>query len=67
MPALLSGPKHATRTRIYTQDVVLLVQDTTFLAYGTTQPKAAMGTGQGNKHQASLRPPTVAFPPARVH
>jgi hypothetical protein len=39
-----SGHIRATLERIRTQEVVLLVQDTTFLHYGTTQPKAGMGT-----------------------
>src|SRR5215467_7746952 len=41
---ILSGHTHATRECIRAQEVVLLVQDTTFLHDGTTQPKAEMGT-----------------------
>jgi transposase-like protein len=41
---IVSGHIHATRERIRAQEVVLLVQDTTFLHDGTTQPKAGMGT-----------------------
>src|SRR5262249_52792214 len=41
---ILSGHTHATRQRIRGQEVVLLVQDTTFLNYGTTRPKVGMGT-----------------------
>jgi hypothetical protein len=67
MQAIVSGHKHATLARSHTQDVVLLGQDTTFLAYGTTQPKAGRGTVQGKKRQEYLRPPTVAFTPERVN
>ena len=64
--AMLSGHTHATRERIRTQAVVLLGQDTTFLNYGTTQPKAGMGTVKLTTRAAYRRPPTVAFTPARV-
>jgi hypothetical protein len=36
---MLSGHTHAALERIRTHEVVLLGQDTTFLNYGTTQPK----------------------------
>jgi len=52
MQAILSGHKQATLTRLQTQDVGLLVQDTTFLDYGTTQPKAGMGTVKVKKRLA---------------
>ena len=41
---ILSGHPHATLERLRTQEVVVLVQDTTFLHDGTTQPKTGMGT-----------------------
>jgi hypothetical protein len=41
---ILSGHQHATLERIRAQEVVLLVQDTTFLNYGTTRQKPGMGT-----------------------
>jgi hypothetical protein len=42
--AMLSGPTHATLERLRTQEVVWLGPDTTVLTYGTTRPKAGMGT-----------------------
>ena len=53
------------RTRA--QEVVLLVQDTPFLAYGTTHPKGGMGTVKIKVHEEYLLHPTVAFTPARVN
>ena len=67
LPEILSGHKHATLNRIRTQEVVLLVQDTTFLNYGTTQPKVGMGTVKVKSREAYLLHPTVAFTPARVN
>jgi hypothetical protein len=67
MQAILSGHKQATLERLQTQDVVLLVQDTTFLDYGTTTPKAGMGTVKVKKRQEYLLHPPVAFTPARVN
>ena len=64
---MLSGHTHATLERIRTQEVVWLVQDTTLLNYGTTQPKAGMGTVTINTREASLLHPTVAFTPERVN
>jgi transposase-like protein len=64
---ILSGHTHATRERIRPQEVVLLVQDTTFLHYGTTQPKAGMGTVKIKKREEYLRHATVAFTPERVN
>jgi Transposase DDE domain len=46
---------------------VLLVQDTTFLNYGTTQPKAGMGTVKLKTREEYLLHPTVAFTPERVN
>jgi hypothetical protein len=64
---ILSGHTHATLERIRTQEVVWLVQDTTLLNYGTTQPKAGMGTVTINTREAPLLHPTVAFTPERVN
>jgi Transposase DNA-binding/Transposase Tn5 dimerisation domain len=64
---ILSGHTHATLERIRAQAVVLLVQDTTFLDYGTTQPKAGMGTVKIKVHEEYLLHPTVAFTPERVN
>ena len=64
---MLSGHTHATRERIRTQQVVWLVQDTTFLHDGTTQPKAGMGSVKINTRAESLLHPTVALTPERVH
>ena len=44
VPEILSGHTRATLERSRTQAIVLLGQDTTCLHYGTTQPKAGMGT-----------------------
>jgi Transposase DNA-binding len=64
---ILSGHTHATLERIRTQEVVLLVQDTTFLNDGTTQPKAGMGTVKSKTREEYLLHPTVAFTPERVN
>jgi Transposase Tn5 dimerisation domain/Transposase DNA-binding len=64
---ILSGHTHATLERIRTQEVVLLVQDTTFLNYGTTQPKAGMGTVKIKTREEYLLHLTVAFTPERVN
>lgn len=64
---MLSGHQHATLGRIRTEDVVLLVQDTTFLDDGTPQPKQGMGTVKVKAHEAELLQPTVAFTPERLH
>jgi Transposase DNA-binding len=64
---ILSGHQHATLERIRTQDVVLLVQDTTFLDYGTTQPKKGMGTVKVKVREEYLLHPTVAFTPERMN
>jgi hypothetical protein len=64
---MLSGHTHATLERIRTQEVALLVQATTFLHDGTTQPKAGMGPVKLNTRAAYLRHPTVACTPARVN
>jgi hypothetical protein len=64
---ILSGHTHATLERIRTQEVVLLVQDTTFLNYGTIQPKAGMGTVKIKTREEYLLHLTVAFTPERVN
>ena len=45
---------------------MLLVQETTFLDYGTTPPKAGLGTVQVKKRKEYLLHPTVALTPERV-
>jgi hypothetical protein len=64
---ILSGHTHATLERIRAQEIVLLVQDTTFLNYGTTQPKAGMGTVKIKTREEYLLHPTVVFTPERVN
>jgi Transposase DNA-binding/Transposase Tn5 dimerisation domain len=64
---ILSGHTHATLERIRAQEVVLLVQDTTFLDYGTSQPKQGMGTVKIKVRDEYLLHPTVAFTPERVN
>jgi hypothetical protein len=64
---ILSGHTHATLERLRTQEIVLLVQDTTFLNYGTTQPKRGLGTVKIKVREEYLLHPTVAFTPERVN
>jgi hypothetical protein len=64
---LLSGHIHATLERIRTQEVVWLVQDTTFLHDGTTQPQAGMGPVKINTREEYRLHPTVVFTPERVN
>ena len=64
---ILSGHTHATRQRIRAQEVVLLVQDTTFLNDGTTRPKLGMGTVKIKTRDEYLLHLTVAFTPERVN
>ena len=64
---ILSGHTHATLERIRAQAVVLVVQDTTFLDYGTTQPKQGMGTVQLKVRDEYRLHPTVAFTPERLN
>lgn len=64
---ILSGHQHATRERLQAQAVVLLVQDTTFLNYGTLRPKPGMGTVKEKRREEYLLPLTVAFTPERVN
>src|SRR5262245_40593620 len=60
---ILSGHKQATLERIRAQEVALLVQDTSFLNYGTLQPKAGVGTVKEKVGDEYLLHATVAFPP----
>jgi hypothetical protein len=64
---ILSGHHHATQERLQTQEVVLLVQDTTFLNYGTLRPKQGMGTVKDKLREEYLLHLTVAFTPERVN
>jgi hypothetical protein len=64
---ILSGHKEATLERIQAQEVALLVQDTSFLKYGTLQPKAGMGTVKERPCNEYLLHATVAFTPERVN
>ena len=64
---IVSGHTHATLERIRAQEIVLLVQDTTFLNYGTTQPKAGMGTVKIKTREEYLLHPTVVFTPVRIN
>jgi hypothetical protein len=64
---ILSGHAHATLERIRAQEAVLLVQDTTFLNYGTTHPKGGMGTVKIKTREEYLLHATVAFTPERVN
>jgi hypothetical protein len=64
---ILSGHTHATLERIRAQEVVLLVQDTTFLDDGTTHPTGGMGTVKIKVHDEYLLHLTVAFASTRVN
>jgi len=64
---ILSGHKQATLERIREQEVALLVQDTSFLNYGTLQPKAGMGTVKEKVRDEYLLHATVAFTRERVN
>ena len=64
---ILSGHQHATLERIRAQEVVLLVQATTFLNYGTTRQKPGMGTVKVKSREEYLLHPTVAFTPERIN
>ncbi|MGE0682687.1 MAG: transposase DNA-binding-containing protein [Candidatus Binatia bacterium] len=67
VPEILSGHKAATLERIRSQAVALLVQDTSFLNYGTLQPKAGMGTVKERLGEEYLLHTTVVFTPERVN
>jgi hypothetical protein len=47
--------------------VALLVQDTSFLNYGTLHPKTGMGTVKEKGREEHLLHTTVAFTPERVN
>jgi hypothetical protein len=64
---ILSGHKQATLERIHAQEMALLVQDTSFLNYGTLQPKGEMGTVKEKGRDEHLLHTTVAFTPERVN
>jgi transposase-like protein/transposase Tn5 family protein len=64
---ILTGHQHATLERLQTQEVVLLVQDTTFLNYGTLRPKIGVGTVKERTREEYLLHLTVAFTPQRVN
>src|SRR5262245_26179740 len=64
---ILSGHQHATLERLQAQEVVLLVQDTTFLNYGTLRPKTGVGTVKERMREEYLLHLTVAFTPQRVN
>jgi hypothetical protein len=64
---ILSGHKASTVERIGAHEVVLLVQDTTFLEYGITQSKPGFGTMKVTEHEQYLLHPTVAFTPERLN
>jgi IS4 transposase len=64
---ILAGHQHATLERLQAQEVVLLVQDTTFLNYGTLRPKKGVGTVKERTREEYLLHLTVAFTPERVN
>ena len=64
---IVSGHTHATGQRIRAQEVVWLVQDTTLLHDGTTQPQAGMGTVKSKTRAEYLLHLTVAFTPERIN
>lgn len=64
---VLSGHKAATLERLRMQEVALLVQDTSFLHYGTLKPRVGMGTVKERSCEEDLLQTTVAFTPERVH
>jgi hypothetical protein len=64
---ILAGHQQATLGRVQAQEVVLLVQDTTFLNYGTLRPKKGMGTVKDRVREEYLLHLTVAFTPERVN
>jgi len=64
---ILAGHQHATLERLQAQEVILLVQDTTFLNYGTLRPKTGVGTVKERLREEYLLHLTVAFTPERVN
>src|SRR5581483_3434236 len=53
---ILSGHKQATLERIRAQAVALLVQETSFLTYGTLQPKVGRGTVKEKGREEEILP-----------
>ena len=64
---ILSGHKQATVERLQAQEVILSVQDTTFLNYGTLYPKEGVGTVKDRPREEYLLYLSVAFTPERVN
>jgi hypothetical protein len=64
---ILSGHKQATLERIRGQEVALLVQDTSFLNYGTLQPQVGVGTVKEKGRDEYLLHAPVAFTLERVN
>jgi hypothetical protein len=64
---ILSGHKAATLERVRAQEVALLVQDTSFLNYGTLQPKTGVGTVKERAREEYLLHATMAFTLERVN
>lgn len=64
---ILSGHKQATLERIRAREVALLVQDTSFLNYGTLKPRVGMGTVKERSREEYLLHTTVTFTPERVN
>src|SRR3989442_1705472 len=64
---ILAGHQHATLERLQAQEVVLLVQDTTFLNYGTLRPKKGVGTVKDRPRGGYLLPLRVPFTPEGVN
>src|SRR4051812_22672310 len=64
---ILAGHQHATLRRLQAQEVVLLVQDTTFLNYGMQRPKKGVGTVKEKLREEYLLHLVVAFTPQRVN
>jgi hypothetical protein len=64
---MLAGHKHATLERLRAQEVVVRVQETTFLNYGTTPQQPGMGTVKVKNREEYRLHPSVAFTPERVN
>src|SRR5262249_23669395 len=64
---ILAGHQQATLERLQGQEVILLVQDPTFLNYGTLRPRTGVGTVKERTREEYLLHLTVAFTPQRVN
>ena len=64
---ILNGPSQATRKRIERKPVVLIVQDTTCLAYVKEIARHGFGTLRRTVKDEYLLHPSVAFTPERVN